>query len=239
MASVLLVSLASLSLLLCAASGLHAQTFNLQTGREPVASLDGLWRFHTGDNPAWADPNFDDSQWPLLRSDEAWGQQGYKNYGGFAWYRFTVAVPEGSRNWSIYLGPMETGYQLFVDGRLAGSFGPILNSRNYSASSRAFAISPPPPPARVRFILPSAPGTLPSGRIMRREGFSVAAISETPASSRNVRRRPDRFSGTGSSMNTPMPSSARSSASSCSSCFLSAAKNVNIYGSRCFYWRTR
>ena len=140
--SVQLVSLASLSFLLCAASGLHAQNFNLQTGREPVASLDGLWRFHTGDNPAWADPNFDDSQWPLLRSDEAWGQQGYENYGGFAWYRFTVAGPEGSRDWSIYLGPMETGYQLFVDGRLAGSFGPILNSRNYAASSRAFAISP-------------------------------------------------------------------------------------------------
>jgi phosphoserine phosphatase RsbU/P len=137
-----LVSLASLSLLLCAASGLHAQTFNLQTGREPVASLDGLWHFHTGDDPAWADPNFDDSQWPLLRSDEAWGQQqGYKNYGGFAWYRFTVEVPEGSRNWSIYLGPMETGYQLFVDGRLAGSFGPILNSWNYAVSSRVFAIS--------------------------------------------------------------------------------------------------
>jgi sigma-B regulation protein RsbU (phosphoserine phosphatase) len=139
--SVLLVSLASRLLLLCAASGLHAQTFNLQTGREAVASLDGLWRFHTGDNPAWADPNFDDSQWPLLRADEAWGEQGYKNYGGFAWYRFTVAVPDGSRNWSIDLGPMETGYQLFVDGRLVGSFGPILNSRNYSASSRAFAVS--------------------------------------------------------------------------------------------------
>jgi phosphoserine phosphatase RsbU/P len=139
--SLLLVSLAWLSLLLCAASGLHAQTFNLQTGREPVASLDGLWRFHTGDNPAWSDPNFDDSQWPLLRSDEAWSEQGYTHYGGFAWYRFTVAVPEGSRNWSVYLGPMETGYQLFVDGRLAGSFGPILNYRAYAASSRAFAIS--------------------------------------------------------------------------------------------------
>jgi phosphoserine phosphatase RsbU/P len=140
--SVLVVSLASLSFLLCAASGLHAQNFNLQTGREAVASLDGLWRFHTGDNPAWADSSFDDSQWPLLRSDEAWDQQGYKNYGGFAWYRFTVAVPGGSGNWSIYLGPMETGYQLFIDGRLAGSSGPILNSRAYSASSRAFAISP-------------------------------------------------------------------------------------------------
>jgi phosphoserine phosphatase RsbU/P len=140
--SVLLVSLASLSLFLCAAPGLHAQTFNLQTGREPVASLDGLWRFHTGDNPAWADPNFDDSQWPLLRSDMDWSQQGYKNYGGFAWYRFTVVVPDGSGKWSIDLGPMETGYQLFVDGHLAGSFGPILNSLNYATSSRVFAISP-------------------------------------------------------------------------------------------------
>ncbi|HSY03411.1 MAG TPA: SpoIIE family protein phosphatase [Acidobacteriaceae bacterium] len=140
--SVLLVSLASFSLLLCAASGLHAQTFNLQTGREPVASLDGLWRFHTGDNPAWADPNFDDSQWPLLRSDKAWSEQGYENYGGFAWYRFTVVVPDGSKDWSLYLGPMETGYQLFVDGRPAGSFGPILSSLNYAVSSRVFALSP-------------------------------------------------------------------------------------------------
>jgi phosphoserine phosphatase RsbU/P len=140
--SVVLVLLASLSLSLCTASGLHGQTFSLETGREPVASLDGLWRFHTGDNPAWSDPNFDDSQWSLLRSEEVWGQQGYENYGGFAWYRFTVAVPEGSRNWSIYLGPMETGYQLFVDGRLAGSFGPILSPLNYSISSRAFDLSP-------------------------------------------------------------------------------------------------
>jgi phosphoserine phosphatase RsbU/P len=45
----------------CASAGLLAQTFNLQTQRGPIASLGGLWRFHTGDNPAWADPNFDDS----------------------------------------------------------------------------------------------------------------------------------------------------------------------------------
>ena len=63
---------------------LQAQTFDLTTGRLPVASLDGLWRFHTGDNPEWADPNFDDSKWPLLRSDQDWAQQGYKGYSGLA-----------------------------------------------------------------------------------------------------------------------------------------------------------
>jgi len=141
----LLFSVLLASLLLCAATALHAQTFNLQSGYEPVAPLDGLWRFHTGDNPAWADPNLDDSQWPLLRSDKSWSQQGYENYGGLAWYRFTVEVPEGSKKWSIFLGPMETGYQLFVDGRLAGSFGPIQNSLNYAQSSRVFDISPTAP----------------------------------------------------------------------------------------------
>jgi hypothetical protein len=236
--SVLLASLATLYLLLFAPSGLHGQTFNLQAEREPVASLDGLWRFHTGDNPAWADPNFDDSQWTLVRSDEPWDQQGYKNYGGFAWYRFTVAVPEGNRDWSIYLGPMETGYQFFVDGHLAGSFGPILNSRNYVLSSRAFAISPAAAGPRTFHIAIRAWHS-PSGRVMHWEDFTVAAISEIPASSHNVRRRPDRSSGMGWSMNTRMPCSARSWASSCLSCFLYAAKNVNIYGSRCFYWPTR
>jgi hypothetical protein len=34
--SVVLVSLTSLSLSLCTASGLHDQTFSLQTGREPA-----------------------------------------------------------------------------------------------------------------------------------------------------------------------------------------------------------
>ena len=66
--SMLLLALGSLALLYCAAPGLHAQNFNVQTASEPAAPLDGLWRFHTGDDPTWADPSFDDSHWPLLRS---------------------------------------------------------------------------------------------------------------------------------------------------------------------------
>ncbi|MHB1958178.1 MAG: PP2C family protein-serine/threonine phosphatase [Acidobacteriaceae bacterium] len=102
---------------------LRAQIFNTQTGRENITSLDGLWRFHTGDNPAWADPNFDDSQWPLLRSDETWARQGYKSYSGYAWYRFQIFVPPGEGDLSLSLPPILTSYQLFVDGRLAKTVG--------------------------------------------------------------------------------------------------------------------
>ena len=111
------------ALLSVACGGLRAQTFDLVNDRMPVASLDGLWRFHTGDDPSWADPNFDDSKWPLLRSDKDWSQQGYKGYSGMAWYRFQVRVPAGLDHISLYLPPIYTCYEVFADGRLIGTYG--------------------------------------------------------------------------------------------------------------------
>jgi phosphoserine phosphatase RsbU/P len=69
---------------------LRAQAFDLNADRQPVISLDGLWRFHPGDNLDWAGTGFDDSQWPLIRSDEGWTKQGYAGLSGFAWYRFKL-----------------------------------------------------------------------------------------------------------------------------------------------------
>jgi sigma-B regulation protein RsbU (phosphoserine phosphatase) len=111
-----------LFLMLCACA-LPAQTFNMDSGREPVASVDGLWRFHTGDNPSWANPNFDDSQWRLLRTDKSWTEQGFPDYGGYAWYRFTVQVVDGSKPLALLLTPMNTGYQVYANGKLVGSAG--------------------------------------------------------------------------------------------------------------------
>jgi hypothetical protein len=34
--------------------------------RAAATLLDGAWRFHTGDDPRWADPNADDSSWRQL-----------------------------------------------------------------------------------------------------------------------------------------------------------------------------
>ena len=110
-----------LALLVCAPA--RPQTFDLKTGREPVASLDGLWRFHTGDNPLWAGSSFDDSQWSLLRSDESWDAQGYKGYTGSAWYRFRVSVPAGMNGLSIYLPVIFTNYEIYANGLRIGGIG--------------------------------------------------------------------------------------------------------------------
>ena len=94
--------------------------FILRAG-EPIAYLAGLWRFQAGDNPAYSDPNFDDSQWQLLDSTKPWSSQGFKTINGFAWYRFQIVLPAGKKANSLLLPEIRTSYQCFVDGKLVHS----------------------------------------------------------------------------------------------------------------------
>jgi hypothetical protein len=96
---------------------------SLDQDRQPVVSLDRLWRFHTGDDPRWADPSFDDSTWSLIRSDKNWDEQGYKNYTGTAWYRLKVHIPANQPALSLYVLDVNTNYEVYMDGQLAGTFG--------------------------------------------------------------------------------------------------------------------
>jgi hypothetical protein len=117
----------------CSSSRVRAQTtiegpatFDFDRDREPIISLNGVWRFHPGDDPdgklGWAKPDFDDSSWPLLRSNMGWGEQGYKGYSGFAWYRFKVLLPNEQRRWAISLP------QLLTSSRSSRMTGWSVNS---------------------------------------------------------------------------------------------------------------
>jgi len=97
-------------------------TFILKAA-EPIAYLSGPWHFQRGDNPGFADPHFDDSQWQLLDSSRPWSSQGYKGLSGFAWYRFRIVLPPGKNAISILLPEIRTSYQCFVEGKLVQSTG--------------------------------------------------------------------------------------------------------------------
>lgn len=103
--------------------------FDFNSDRPPIASLDGIWRFHPGDDPdgrlGWAQADFDDSAWALLRSDRPWNAQGYWSLSGYAWYRFTVTVPDGSQPLALELPPIATACEVYVDGARVGSAGSI------------------------------------------------------------------------------------------------------------------
>jgi len=126
-----MVRLAMVLVMIACAARLPAQSFDLDRGREQLVSLDGLWRFHPGDSPTtpsskallWASPGFDDSAWPLLRSDASWSDQGYPAMSGFGWYRFKVEVPAGQQPTSLLLGPIVTSFEVYVDGEFVGGSG--------------------------------------------------------------------------------------------------------------------
>ncbi|HSQ31463.1 MAG TPA: hypothetical protein VLN49_16520 [Gemmatimonadaceae bacterium] len=110
------------------------------TLRAAATLLDGSWRFHTGDDPSWADANTDDNGWEIVDMTAlpgshdgdvglpdyvgGWMAHGHPGYHGYAWYRRAVTVPAGRAAWDI-LGPtfVEDGYELYWNGQRLGGSG--------------------------------------------------------------------------------------------------------------------
>jgi len=132
----------------------NAAFFSPAQNHEPVISLDGLWRFHAGDDPQWASPAFDDSAWPRLRSDQSWTAQGYKDENGFAWYRFRAQAPETPEQIAVILPAILTDYEVFANGAKIGGFGqmPPDGSLRFS-QALLYRVTPVQPGATIVFAI--------------------------------------------------------------------------------------
>jgi len=106
-------------LLLVAALPLRAQHM------EKIVDLHGHWRFEIGDDTAWADPGFDDSDWQLIRVPSFWENEGYPGYDGWAWYRTRFTVPGKHRYNALYLnlGTIDDVDEVYVNGHFIGFSG--------------------------------------------------------------------------------------------------------------------
>ena len=65
--------------------------------------LQSAWRFHEGDNPAWADPDFDDSGWEKVDLTKSLADQGMDDYSGYSWFRLRVNPQPGTLPLSLFL----------------------------------------------------------------------------------------------------------------------------------------
>ena len=110
------------------ARGLAAQSYDLARQTDLLGDLSrATWRFHTGDDPHWADPAFDDSHWSLLSAQQPWDVQGYKGYSGVAWYRIHLKMPP-EVPLGIAPGLASDSYELFIDGKNGGHWGSLTPS---------------------------------------------------------------------------------------------------------------
>jgi hypothetical protein len=108
--------------------------------------LNAPWKFQTGDNPNYADPNFDDSTWetvdltPPENSHDAdvglsnyvsgWTAKGHPNYSGYAWYRLhlTIEAPANETLSVACPADVDDAYQLFINGQLQGGAGDFTHA---------------------------------------------------------------------------------------------------------------
>lgn len=119
---------------------------------DSAVELGGLWKFHTGDDPAWREPGFDDSSWPTLDltpSDASgmvpgWTATGYPNHSGFAWYRLHVDVSGAKHGLALKMpAAADDAYQVFVNGQLIGNLGKFRDDSRviaYSTLPREFRL---------------------------------------------------------------------------------------------------
>jgi hypothetical protein len=157
-----------LLLLFILATGLRGQSSTASHARdEPLqvtlgdgtSELSGAWKFHTGDDMAWAQRDFDDSGWgsidltpPAGSEDTAlgssgfipgWTANGHPGYSGFAWYRLGINVVSSHGELALKM-PMnvDDAYQVFVNGKQIGQFGRFTDHgvTAYLAQPRAFRL---------------------------------------------------------------------------------------------------
>ncbi len=90
--------------------------------------LSGPWQFHTGDDPGWAAPSYDDSAWEPIETGRSWEGQGHRNYTGFAWYRRQLVWDSGRTvewNLALYLTDVDSSCEVYWNGVKVGSYGKV------------------------------------------------------------------------------------------------------------------
>ncbi|MGB6975664.1 MAG: PP2C family protein-serine/threonine phosphatase [Terracidiphilus sp.] len=103
-----------------------AFTLQLDGLGKGAAPLAGPWQFHTGDNPQWASPTFDDFFWLQLSANKTWGAQNHDSYTGYAWYRMHIKVdpaPGASPQMALLIPAVDDVYQVYWNGKEIGHLG--------------------------------------------------------------------------------------------------------------------
>lgn len=112
-----------------------------------IQDLSGLWKFEIGDNPAWADTDYDDSRWETIFVPSSWEDEGFPGYDGFAWYRlnFTISSRHKDEQLALFMGYIDDADQVFINGKLVNFEGGMPSYRYVETAyhiNRIYAIPP-------------------------------------------------------------------------------------------------
>jgi hypothetical protein len=109
-------TLAVATLALLAASALGARPARAQLDatqwKSGTVDIDQGWKVHSGDNPVWAQPSFDDSQWQPVELDDLGAAE-----PGWHWFRRHITLAPGHPHVHLLIAAGAGTYELYIDGQ--------------------------------------------------------------------------------------------------------------------------
>lgn len=90
-----------------------------------LVNLRGNWKFSVGDDMAWAEKDYDDSNWETVFVPKSWESNGFEKYNGFAWYRRSFKIDGALNQKFLYLnmGYIDDVDEVYINGKLVGATG--------------------------------------------------------------------------------------------------------------------
>jgi class 3 adenylate cyclase len=102
----------------------------------PIQTLAGAWRFHAGDDPAWAAPDFDDGRWQTVTVAYDVDTPPAPGWNGIGWFRMRLSVHSDVVGPTLGMWLHQSGAsELYLDGERVHGYGVL--GRDYE-SERAY-----------------------------------------------------------------------------------------------------
>jgi phosphoserine phosphatase RsbU/P len=111
------------------------QTFDAAKLREP-ADLAAKWLVHAGDDPAYARPDFDDSQWTLFDPSTSVTKLFPQTKPDVIWYRLRVKVDPSQTGLALKEFEIARAFEIYVNGEKLIASGRISPFAPYTADAR-------------------------------------------------------------------------------------------------------
>ena len=95
---------------------------------ETGTNLQGSWKYHPGDNPEWANPAFDDTEWESTNTLMFGSELPESGWEGIGWFRLRLSIPD-EQLWNMPLALRVTfqggASEIYLDGELIYKFGTV------------------------------------------------------------------------------------------------------------------
>ena len=148
----------------------------MMTGNEKIIFIRDRWRFMPGDNPEWADPDFDDSEWEFLSTNLIQADLSFIEWDGLGWFRkkFEVDSQLAGKPLALLIDRHLGASEVYLNGEKIhelGSFSTYPEEvENYSRNAPLVIIFPDREVSviAVRFINPAVTET---GKYLGYNGF--------------------------------------------------------------------